>query len=82
MAAAALADAFSAVRAAANGEFSALAALASKVLGYGVVAGSAVLKLPQVRPAFQRSRQRQGSPLKRSARRRSPPCCAPAARAA
>lgn len=52
MAAAALADALAAVRAAANGEFSALAALASKVLGYGVVAGSAVLKLPQVRPAF------------------------------
>jgi hypothetical protein len=49
-AAAAAADAVAAVRAAAGGDVTALAALASKVLGYGVVAGAAVLKLPQARP--------------------------------
>ena len=50
-AAAAAADALAAVRAAAGGDTTALAALASKVLGYGVVAGAAVLKLPQARAA-------------------------------
>ena len=38
-----------ALRGALAGDAAALAALASKVLGYAVVAGAAVLKLPQVR---------------------------------
>ncbi len=38
-----------ALRAAAAGDTAALAALASKVLGYAVVAGASVLKLPQAR---------------------------------
>ena len=37
----------SAVRAALAGDTAAAAALASKVLGYAVVAGSSILKLPQ-----------------------------------
>ena len=81
-------DAVAALRSAAAGDVSALAALASKVLGYGVVAGAAVLKLPQARAeaaGLRRSRRpvsvAQGW-LTRPLRPRSSPCCAPAARAA
>ena len=56
MASALAADAVAALRSAAGGDVSALAALASKVLGYGVVAGAAVLKLPQARPPLRRAR--------------------------
>jgi hypothetical protein len=46
----------SAVRAAAAGDTAAAAAIASKVLGYAVVAGSSILKLPQASARVRRVR--------------------------
>ena len=81
-------DAVAALRSAAAGDVSALAALASKVLGYGVVAGAAVLKLPQARPVSSSPRPLSRlvsvaqAWLTRLLCPRSSPSCAPAARAA